>query len=87
MGCYTDSVRSRFLAHPVSTPGGSDTMTVESCTSTCNAQGCSTAGMEYAGEYWCDNVYEMQAVPGDGCTMPWKGRYSEFCRGSDRILV
>lgn len=86
VGCYSDQVRYRTLSARPNTPGGSDALTVAVCTAACQAQSFVLAGLEYAGECYCDNVVENGGAPAsDGCSMPCKSNSSEFCSGSNRL--
>ena len=50
LGCYTDNVSGRALPNGEQVPGGTNAMTNELCQSTCQADGFTLAGTEYAGE-------------------------------------
>ncbi|KAF1946887.1 WSC-domain-containing protein, partial [Clathrospora elynae] len=86
-GCYMDSVNSRLLKTLVAVPGGSDAMTVALCTSTCGSFGYPLAGLEYAGECYCDTALGFAASmrPLGDCDMPCKGKLTEFCGGPNRL--
>jgi hypothetical protein len=86
--CYTDSVSSRTLRYIAQVPGGSNAMTVASCVSACSSSGYLYAGVEYAGECWCDNTIGLSAVSRQrSCNMPCKGNTSEYCGGSDMLDI
>ncbi|KAF8534900.1 putative glyoxal oxidase precursor [Trichophaea hybrida] len=86
LGCYTDSVGARTLGTPmfVGSP-----MTVELCTAACHSSGFILAGLEYAGECYCDNTLKNGGGPAPdgstGCNMPCNGNAAEMCGGSNRL--
>ena len=89
MGCYSDSVSSRSLSNGVAHDQSAQ-MTVELCTSACQSAGYSLAGVEYAGECYCDNSLQgghlVSGNPSDsGCNMACNGDSSEYCGGPDRL--
>jgi hypothetical protein len=49
LGCYLDSVDRRTLTHWVSVSGGTDAMSVSTCTASCLDGEYSFAGVEYGG--------------------------------------
>src|SRR5207248_1364864 len=87
-GCYTDSVGARTLSVR-EFPAGS--MTVELCTSACQAAGYTIAGVEYAGECYCDNVLRNGGGPAPdgstGCNMACNGNAAEICGGANRLSL
>jgi WSC domain len=89
LGCYTDSVAKRSLSVGTDVPGGANAMTVEACLSACKASGYTLAGLEYAGECFCDSSIRNDGGPAaDGnaqCNMACKGNASETCGGSNRL--
>lgn len=90
LGCYTDSVGTRTLNTQIySIPGAS--MTVELCTAACLAAGFKLAGVEYAGECYCDNAFQNGGGPApDGnalCNMACNGNTAETCGGPNRLNV
>ena len=50
MACYREGTSGRALPNGVTTTGGSNAMTVDLCTSECQAAGYLLAGAEYSGE-------------------------------------
>ncbi|KAH0543417.1 hypothetical protein FGG08_002275 [Glutinoglossum americanum] len=89
LGCYTDSVGARTLGTPMYLPGGGASMTVELCTAACHAAGFVLAGVEYAGECYCDNALKNGGGPApDGnalCNMACNGNTQETCGGPNRL--
>ncbi|KAF2209576.1 hypothetical protein CERZMDRAFT_70063 [Cercospora zeae-maydis SCOH1-5] len=85
-GCWTDS-NDRTLKNRVDTPGGTSEATVALCTSACANGGYSLAGVEYAGECYCDNFLAKTGVKADDsdCNMPCNGNSSEFCGAGNRL--
>jgi hypothetical protein len=88
LGCYNDTVGDRTLSTEIySIPGAS--MTVELCLAACLAQSFSLAGLEYAGECYCDNSLHNgggPAVDGNaGCDMACNGNSAETCGGPNRL--
>ena len=87
-GCYVDAVNGRIL--PTQVPAD-NTMTVESCVSSCVANGYSVAGMEYASQCFCGN----QIIQGgtkdtanpSGCNMNCAGNANEICGGPNRMSI
>jgi hypothetical protein len=61
-------------------------MTVEACTTACQAGGFSFAGVEYGGECYCANAITNGGAPAtDGCNMACNGNSAESCGGPNRI--
>ena len=90
LGCYADNVDGgRTLRNGETIPGGSGNMTVEGCVAACNAAKFILAGVEYAGECWCDNTLNYGGGPAPdgnvGCDMPCKGNAQEMCGGPNRL--
>jgi hypothetical protein len=90
MGCYTDNIGGgRTLKNGVGIPGGSPAMTVELCVAACADAGYLLAGVEYAGECWCDNSLNYGGGPAAdgnaGCNMPCNGNPKEICGGPNRL--
>jgi hypothetical protein len=90
LGCYIDSVGARTLETEIySIPGAS--MTVELCTAACFASGFTLAGVEYAGECYCDNTFHNGGGPApDGntlCDLACNGNAAEICGGSNRLSL
>jgi uncharacterized protein (DUF2141 family) len=88
LGCYNDTVGDRTLSTEIfSIPGAS--MTVELCQAACKAAGFTLAGVEYAGECYCDNKLENYGGPASdgsvGCNMACNGNAAETCGGPDRL--
>ncbi|KAF8242298.1 hypothetical protein K440DRAFT_591049 [Wilcoxina mikolae CBS 423.85] len=87
-GCYTDGVGGRTLITGVGTPGGGAALTVALCTAACAQGNYLHAGVEYAGECYCGNVFSNGGAPAtSGCNMPCNGNSSEFCGGPNRLNV
>lgn len=87
-GCFNDTVANRTLSSIAMIPGNGKNMTVEICVNTCAAQGFSIAGLEYAGECFCDTQLRNGGAPAtDGCYMPCTGNSSETCGGPNRLNV
>ncbi|KAJ7431964.1 hypothetical protein B0H11DRAFT_2297925 [Mycena galericulata] len=91
-GCYTDSVSNRVLPEKADVDGG---MTVEKCTSACQAKGFPFAGTEYAKgtpslsflsyDLWCGD--RLDSAPASGCDMACTGDGSQNCGGGNRLSV
>ncbi len=63
-------------------------MTVELCLAACQAAGFTLAGLEYAGECYCDTKIANGGVPEtSGCTMACNGNAAEICGGPNRLSV
>ena len=89
LGCYSDSVQSRSLSHPMGIAGGAGAMTNEACQAACTAGGYKLAGTEYSGECYCDNVIGTagKAVTDGRCNMPCNGKTSDTCGGSNGLSL
>jgi hypothetical protein len=78
----------RTLQYGVGVTGG---MTIEKCLAACLAAKYTIAGVEYAGECWCDTQYRLGGGPapdGDAqCNMACSGNSSELCGGPNRLAV
>ncbi|KAK3679133.1 hypothetical protein LTR78_000693 [Recurvomyces mirabilis] len=87
-GCWNDTVGDRTLNHQ---QYGLPSMTVEVCTAACKKAGYTLAGMEYAGECYCDSApmnYGGPAIDGNvGCNMACAGNANEMCGGPGRLNV
>jgi glyoxal oxidase-like protein/WSC domain-containing protein len=84
MGCYTDP-GPRTLLNQIIVNGA---MTVELCIAGCAAEGYTIAGVEYAGECWCDTQFRNLGAPTtSGCNMPCNGNAQEMCGGPNRLNV
>ncbi|KAF7193724.1 WSC domain-containing protein [Pseudocercospora fuligena] len=86
-GCWTDS-NTRTLRKATQMPGGFSNGTVAGCTSACGAAGYTLAGVEYAGECYCDSYLSNSAamkVSDDDCNMVCNGNSSEFCGAGNRL--
>ena len=93
-GCYSDGPNTpRVLAHGVQDGTTAPKMSVELCTSLCQNAGYSIAGVEYAGECFCDNTLAStsQLQTGDPdttrCNMACNGDKTEYCGGPNRLNV
>jgi hypothetical protein len=66
-------------------------MTIEKCLSACFTSEYTIAGVEYAGECWCDTQYRLGGGPApDGdtqCNMPCNGNATQNCGGPNRLNV
>jgi hypothetical protein len=91
LGCYTDSVQARTLSVGMPVPGGPGNMTVENCQAACFGAKYNIAGVEYAQECYCDNIYNNGGGPApDGnaqCNMNCNGNTYEVCGGPNRLNV
>ncbi|KAG8809916.1 hypothetical protein FRC17_003176 [Serendipita sp. 399] len=87
--CWQDSTANRILKHGPAAPIPGESMTVEKCIDGCAAAGYSSAGVEYGGECFCDNVSYPPGPSGsmDECNMPCNGNGNEICGGASRILI
>ncbi|KAJ8496398.1 hypothetical protein ONZ51_g1161 [Trametes cubensis] len=86
LGCFNDSVDARVLAVGVNVDGP---FTVESCTTACFNNNFPFAGMEYAGQCFCDTQIENggTVMPATDCSMACNGNSSELCGGPNRLNV
>lgn len=88
-GCYKEADAGRLLsgASYTNTTG----MTVESCTSFCQAQGTNGvyAGVEYSQECYCSSSLPSttSSVSSSNCNMLCKGDDKEYCGGSGYLDV
>lgn len=91
IGCFTDGgPNARTLTYAQGVPNGPNGMTVEQCTTACQAGGFSLAGLEYSIECYCGNVFSNGgAMEPDtsSCNMACSGSASEYCGGSNRLNV
>ncbi|KAG8847181.1 hypothetical protein FRB91_012037 [Serendipita sp. 411] len=87
--CWQDHASRRLLKQSPATPISYDSMTVQKCIDGCAAAGFSSAGVEYGGECYCDNVTYPPGQSQDmsECNMACTGDASEICGGPDRILI
>jgi hypothetical protein len=65
----------------------SNSMTPQLCKSTCQAKGFIYAGVEYAGECYCDNQIRNNPKSVSSCTMACSGDSAQLCGGSNAIQV
>ncbi|KAH8900419.1 glyoxal oxidase like protein [Thozetella sp. PMI_491] len=87
VGCYTEGDGGRALTVGIGSVPNAQ-MTVALCTAACKAAGYILAGVEYAGECYCDNSIQNGAVPASsGCTMACNGNSSEICGGPSRLSL
>ncbi|KAI0880342.1 WSC-domain-containing protein [Annulohypoxylon maeteangense] len=87
LGCYTDSGSDgRTLSKASYT---SDSMTVESCASYCQAKNYALFGVEYSGECYCGNAAKNSSTVSTeaDCNMACKGNSSQICGGSSRMSI
>jgi len=83
-GCFVDDP-FRQLQHQPSVSGG---MTVEACTSACQAAGYPLAGLEYASQCFCDSFLQgTNRFPDSQCNMVCTGNSAEFCGAGNRLQV
>ena len=90
IGCFSDSTAARTLTYAQGVPNGPGGMSVEQCTSACQAGGYTLAGVEYAQECYCGNSFSnggAQEPDMSGCNMPCAGNASEYCGGPNRLNV
>lgn len=78
----------RTLQYGVAVTGS---MTIQKCLAACLAAKYTIAGVEYAGECWCDTQYRLGGGPapdGDAqCQMKCSGDPSQLCGGPNRLAV
>ena len=90
-GCYTDNVGGRTLRYGKAVTGGAQNMTVENCVTSCKKAGYTIAGVEYAGECFCDNTVSNGGGPAPdgstGCNMQCNGNQDQTCGGPNRLNV
>ncbi|KAJ7287144.1 WSC domain-containing protein [Mycena rebaudengoi] len=85
-GCFSDSINPRTLPHNIATADGK--VTVESCTTACNANGFAVAGVEFGTECWCSNsLPTAPALADEKCRMACVANTTEFCGGSGALMV
>ncbi|PVH98283.1 WSC-domain-containing protein [Periconia macrospinosa] len=85
LGCFEDSRDSRSLSYRSDL--GFDSVTVESCTAVCKANGYHYAGLEYYGECYCGTDIASSQVSDSQCTYPCNGDKSQTCGGSNLLSV
>ncbi|KAJ5484197.1 hypothetical protein N7539_005993 [Penicillium diatomitis] len=85
VGCYSDSTSARALNTSVLNPGG----TVETCQSTCEAQGFTYSGMEYGAQCFCGTAILNNAAVIDpsNCNIACPQNAAEVCGGSNAISM
>ena len=87
-GCYVDSVNGRILGTQVPSD---NTMSIESCVSSCAANGYSVAGAEYGAQCFCGNMIIEGGSPDtanpNGCNMACAGNSGETCGGPNRMNI
>jgi hypothetical protein len=86
-GCWVDEKYGRIL--PTQLPD-SNSLTVESCISSCQTAGYSISGMEYASQCFCgDEIIEGGALAQQDtdCNMACSGSSSEMCGGPSRMSI
>jgi hypothetical protein len=91
-GCFTDGVSGRALGGSAAYYTSSNQMSVEMCVSACYTNGFSYAGVEYAGECFCNNAGVINggalAAGGDAdCSMLCSGNKTQYCGGPNRLNV
>lgn len=91
LGCFSDNgPDGRTLTYPQGVPAGPDGMTVEECTTSCQANGYVLAGLEYSRECYCGNSFSNAGYKQSDmstCNMACAGNSSETCGGPDRLNV
>ena len=85
-GCYIDNANGRILENQ---QPDDDTLTIESCISTCKGLGYSVAGAEYSVQCSCsDYISNGGALTTDSdCDMTCGGDSSEECGAGSRLSV
>ena len=86
-GCYVDNANGRILS---SQNPDSQTLTVESCVSSCVSQGFNVAGMEYSSQCFCGNAITNNgtlAAQDSDCNMPCSGNSAENCGAGNRMSI
>ncbi|KAJ6515380.1 WSC domain-containing protein, partial [Mycena sanguinolenta] len=83
-GCFPDSASARQLPNQIMIPEG---VTVESCTSACEANGFDLAGLEFGQECWCGDTLLSSSVVRDACATACVANTSEFCGGSNLMTI
>ena len=78
VGCYNDT--GNRVLNGYSTSSGN--MTVESCVSTCGAQGFTYAGLQAGSSCFCGNGRYNSAGQGNACNYTCSGNAGETCGGS-----
>lgn len=87
LGCYQDFYPTgRTLSGYSFT---SNSMTIDLCQATCQQQGFSLAGMEYADECYCGSAISMCStqVSSSQCSMACAGNDKEICGGSNALNI
>jgi hypothetical protein len=85
-GCYAEGTSGRAFLNE---QPDSQTLTIESCVTTCLGLGYGVAGLEYAAQCFCDNYLRNGAalVADSDCSMACTGDASEKCGAGDRLSV
>ncbi|KAJ6515444.1 WSC domain-containing protein [Mycena sanguinolenta] len=84
VGCFSDSVSARQLAHQQTISGG---VTVESCTAACKTSGFSFAGLEDGQECWCGSSVPTSSLGNSACATACVANTREFCGGPSKLSV
>ncbi|KXN83001.1 Putative fungistatic metabolite, partial [Leucoagaricus sp. SymC.cos] len=84
--CWVDNAHGRILQTQIP---DSQTLTVEACIQTCDAQNFTVAGLEFATQCFCGPNLIAGAVPADesSCNMGCSGNTTEACGGPSRTSV
>jgi WSC domain len=86
-GCYVDNAHGRILS---AQQPDSDTVTIESCISTCFGLGYSIVGLEYSRQCFCGTSIingGVKASSDSDCAMKCSGQSEEICGGPDRMSI
>ncbi|KAF9459878.1 WSC domain-containing protein [Collybia nuda] len=83
-GCFTDLGFTRILLHEFTVSSNS----AEICTSACGANGYPLAGLEFAGECFCDTYMPFgEKRPDSECFMTCTGDPAELCGAGNRLAL
>lgn len=85
-GCWVDETGARTLSFQAP---DSETLTPQSCASTCNSAGYIVSGTEYSTQCFCGNGVENNATqaPASDCNMACAGDSSQFCGAGNRLSI
>lgn len=85
-GCWVDNAQGRILSFQAP---NSDTLTPQSCASTCSSAGYIVSGTEYSTQCFCGNgiVNNGTQAPDSDCNMACGGDATQFCGAGDRLSI
>lgn len=85
-GCWVDATEGRILSFQAP---DSQTLTPQSCASTCSSAGYIVSGTEYSTQCFCGNGIQNNGTqaPDSDCNMPCAGDSSQFCGAGNRLSI